>query len=293
MGSLVFGFTNRNKENSTAVEKGKVIALLNQKGGVGKTTMAYNLAFALATTGKKVLCIDFDPQANLTHLFGGLEENKDSVSIFQMLINSIKELKKLHTAAFLSDAILEKGPVDLIASSQELSGFDLTVAGINRPRQMILKNFIDKNGLTDIYDYIVIDGPPTLGLLVVNILCAANGVLIPFQADQFSRVGLEHFHQTLEDIDDMGLVPSPKIIGYIPNLVDQRRKQTKEDFSAIKNDLGMSNITARIFDPFFNRASLSKAGSLGKSVFEFKNKDFMELQKQFENMAIHIQETLE
>ena len=167
------------KTNQKVKPKGRVIALMNQKGGVGKTTMAFNLAHAFSHQGKKVLCIDMDPQSNFSSLFE-VPVNPEGRNIYHLLINSIKELKALHTATFIND-VLFKGQdgIDLIPSGQELSGFELTVAGINGPRQLILKKFIEKFELRSLYDVIIIDGPPTLGLLVVNIYVQLMAFFIP------------------------------------------------------------------------------------------------------------------
>ena len=155
--------------------KGKVISLLNQKGGVGKTTMAFNVAHALARQEKRVLCLDMDPQANLSLLCSrGVSLKKDN-HIFHLLINSIRELKALHTPSVFTDVVVRGDEIDLLPSGDELSGFELSVAGISSPRQLILKRFLEKSNILNFYDYVVIDGPPTLGLLVVNILCATDG----------------------------------------------------------------------------------------------------------------------
>lgn len=271
---------------------GKVISLLNQKGGVGKTTMAFNAAHALADKGLRVLCIDMDPQANLSLLFG-IDSSDLEYSIHNLLINFVRELKALHTPVLFSEVIKKSGSnpnLDILPASQDLSGFELSVAGIASPRQMILKKFIEKNQLRETYDYIVIDGPPTLGLLVVNILCSSDGVLVPFQPDQFSRKGLGHFHQIVEDIEDMGITEVPRIIGYIPNLVDARRKQAGEDFQKIREDLNLGD--ARIFEPFNNKVQLVKSSAARKSVFDFKSKEYSELQGQFSSIADAITEQL-
>src|SRR5437868_2281252 len=133
----------KNKE-ATEPNLGRVIALMNQKGGVGKTTMAFNLAHAFKHQGKRVLCIDMDPQSNFSSLFD-IPNDPDRKNIYHLLVNSVKELKALHTATFLNDVIVrsEEG-IDIIPSGQELSGFELTVAGINGPRQLILKKLIEK-----------------------------------------------------------------------------------------------------------------------------------------------------
>lgn len=266
----------------------QVIALMNQKGGVGKTTMAYNLAHALKSQGHRVLCIDMDPQFNFSLLFG-YDPDKHEYNIYHLLVNSIRELKPLHSDAILSEVILktDKG-IDILPAGQELSGFELSVAGINAPRQLILKKFIEKNDLKSRYDFIVIDGPPTLGLLVVNILCACHGVLFPFIPDAFSAQGLKNIHQVLEDIDDMGIVQSPKILGYIPNLYEGRRKKSREDFSEIKDFFNHGIM----FDAFQNRANFARSMANRKSVFDFEAIEYKELQTQFLNVANSIQEQL-
>ncbi len=268
---------------------GKIISFINQKGGVGKTTMAFNSAFALAQKGKKVLTIDLDPQANLTLLF----EAKNKTNLHHLLVNSIKELKIMHVPALLSEILhYSKGDavVDLIPGGQELSGFDLTVASINAPRQLVLKKFLEINNLKERYDYIIIDCPPTLGLLVINALCASDGVIIPFKADDFSLKGLEHFYQVLEDIADMGIVTAPDVVLHVPNLVDLRRKQENDDLTKIietvENEIG----EGRVFTPFLNKAGLVKSLSGRKSVFDFKGQEFGDLREKFLGIADKIEE---
>ncbi|MAZ47096.1 MAG: hypothetical protein CME65_00945 [Halobacteriovoraceae bacterium] len=279
-------FSNQNENSPSQPKRGRVVSLMNQKGGVGKTTMAYNLLHALHAEGHKVLGIDMDPQFNFSLLFGIQNPQK---SIHHLLVNSIRELRALHSDALLSEVIVtnERG-IDMIPAGQELSGFELTVAGINAPRQLILKKFIEKNNLLDHYDYIVIDGPPTLGLLVVNILCACDGVLFPFIPDAFSEQGLQNIHDVLMDIEDMGIVQSPKILGYIPNLFEGRRKKSREDFESIKNRFS----DAHIFEPFNNRAHLAKSVASRKSVFDYEAQDFRQLQGQFRDMVESVENQL-
>jgi chromosome partitioning protein len=263
----------------------KIISFINQKGGVGKTTMAFNAAHALASKGHKVLAIDLDPQGNLSLLF----QSKSLHTIHQLMVNSIKELKVLHVPLLLSE-VIQKGKVDLIPSGQELSGFDLTMASITMPRPLVLKKFLEQSGLLSRYEYVIIDCPPTLGLLVVNALCASHGVIVPFRADDFSKKGLEHFYQVLADIDDMGIVKSPEIIFHVPNLVDLRRKQESDDLTkiiqSIENELG----EGKVYSAFLNKAGLVKSLANRKSVFEFKNAEFSELQDKFLGMAQKIEE---
>ncbi len=273
--------------NKEEMPQGKVISILNQKGGVGKTTMTFNLAHALKEQGKKVLCLDMDPQSNLTLLFDPQGQNQKGDSIFNLLLNSIRELKTLHSESIPSDLINTKNGIDYINSSQDLSGFELTIAGIKAPRQLVLKNFIKKNRLAHLYDYILVDGPPTLGLIVVNILMASDGVIVPFQPDQFSRKGLFHFHEVVEEVEDMGIGNDPRILGYIPNLVDARRKQTQIEMEQIKSELteATGNPDIQLFGPFPNKVQLVRASHEGKSVFDFKSKEFDEIQVKFREMA--------
>ena len=266
----------------------KVISFLNQKGGVGKTTMAFNTAHALAHKGHRVLCLDMDPQANLSLLFG-IDIAEDEYCIYHLLLNSVRELKSLHAPVLWQEIITERDGVDLIPASQELSGFDLTVAGINSPRQLILKKFLEKNGVLDNYDYVILDSPPTLGLLVVNVLCATNGVMVPFRPDEFSKKGLEHFYNVLEDIDDMGISDGPEVLAYIPNLVDLRRKQEETDLERIGENM-LEYSSAKMLNPVYNRVQLVKSQAQKKSVFAFHSKEYLPLQEQFNEMANVVEE---
>jgi chromosome partitioning protein len=277
----MFSFLKPNAVSSK--DQGKVIALMNQKGGVGKTTMAFNLAHAFAHQGKKVLCLDMDPQGNFTSLF---DVEASEQHIHHLLINTLKELKALHTSVLLSDVLVktkqEDGvQIDLIPSGQELSGFELTVAGINAPRQLILKKFIEKYELRSQYDVIVIDGPPTLGLLVVNILCATDGVLYPFVPDRFSEQGLKNIQQVVADIADMEITSTPKNLGYIPNLFDVRRKQATTDLAHIRETLGEGTM----YEAFTNKVQFGKSLAQRKSVFQYKSSEYKDLQRQFTAMT--------
>jgi chromosome partitioning protein len=269
---------------------GKILAFLNQKGGVGKTTMAFNTAHALSERGHKVLCLDMDPQANLSLLCGIDTAELDGPTVHQLLINSVRELKPLHASALVQNVIIRGERVDLLPAGQELSGFELSVAGVSIPRQLILKKFLENNRLLEMYDYIVIDGPPTLGLLVVNIMCAAHGLLVPFRPDEFSRKGLGHFYEALDQVEEMGVSNAPHVVAHIPNLVDMRRKQEGDDLNRIQGELEEEFGTGTVMAPFFNRAPLVRSQAEKKSVFEFHSKEFLPLQNQFNDIALKINE---
>jgi chromosome partitioning protein len=283
----MFSFFKANQDQKTAT--GKVIALMNQKGGVGKTTMAFNLAHAFSSQGKKVLCIDMDPQSNFSSLFD-VPANDDRKNIYHLLVNTVKELKALHTSTFINDVIIKgEDGIDLIPSGQELSGFELTVAGINGARQLILKKFIEKFELRSQYDVIIIDGPPTLGLLVVNILCATDGVLYPFVPDRFSEQGLKNIQQVVADIAEMEITSTPKNLGYIPNLFDTRRKQATTDLEQIKVTLG----EATVHEAFTNKVQFGKSLAQRKSVFHYKSNEYKDLQRQFVAMTETVHKELQ
>ncbi len=134
------------------------------------------------------------------------------------------------------------------------------------------------------------DCPPTLGLLVVNILCAADGVIVPFKPDEFSRKGLGHFYNVLADIEDMGVTQIPEVMAHIPNLVDIRRKQEGTDLARIVSELEDSFGDAKLVEPFYNRTQLVKCGAQRKSVFDFNSKEFAPLQAQFNQIATIIKD---
>ncbi|MFG1498602.1 ParA family protein [Halobacteriovorax sp. XZX-3] len=279
-------FFGRNRTNTLEdLGKGKIISFLNQKGGVGKTTMCFNTAHALAQKGHKVLVIDMDPQANMSYLFGH-EESRESISIFNLLLNSIKELKHLHSSTIFEKVVFKSElGVDLLPAAQELSGFELCVAAINSPRQTILKKYVEQAGLRKRYDYILIDCPPTLGLLVVNSICVSDGVIVPFRPDDFSMKGLEHFYRMLSDIEDMDIVKLPEIITHIPNLMDTRRKQEESDLDEIKELIRKVTGDDRFIAPFFNKAQIVKSQAAKKSIYAYNSKEYQPLHEQFNKIA--------
>lgn len=289
-GEMGLFWNQRSDRNQLESDSAHVVAFLNQKGGVGKTTMAFNTAFALKERGERVLCIDMDPQGNLSMLFGlDFDQSSDSPHIHHLLLNSVRELKALHTPVLIGEVIQNVDGVDILPAGQELSGFDLTVAGINFARQLILKRFLETSGLLAQYDTIIIDGPPTLGLLVINVLCASQGVMVPFKPDDFSKKGLTHLYEVLADIEDMGLVRPPRVIAHIPNLVDSRRKLEGQDLIEIEKSFGSSQNGAPMSSVFYNRGTLLKAQSQRRSVFHYKSKEFKPLQDQFGELAGMIQ----
>lgn len=277
-------FKKRDRRRNSS---GRVIAVLNQKGGVGKTTITYNLAHAFARGGKKVLCIDMDPQANLSLLFNYPLDNGQP-NIYHLLINMVGRLKEQHQSLLPADVIEKHDGIDILGAGQILSGFELNVAGVPGARQLYLKRFLDKNDLPDRYDYIIIDGPPTLGLLVVNILCACDGVLVPFQADSFSGMGLVHFHEVLDQIGEMNITDVPEVIGYIPNLVPGKSQSYRRKYMSMMEELSENVGQLRVFEPFYVHNQLTRANDKKCSVFSFNSREYHDVQKRFIRLAVAV-----
>lgn len=185
----------------------KIIAVVNQKGGVGKTTTAVNLAAALTDRGKRVLVCDFDPQANATSGFG-IDKRKVKHSSYTMLIGE----------STADQAIVITQYADVIPSSADLAGAGVELIGMDR-RDQRLK--ISLNSVRDRYDVIFIDCPPSLEMLTLNGLCAADGILIPVQCEYYALEGLSDLMATLRSVKRK-LNPMIDIFGVVLTMFDGR-----------------------------------------------------------------------
>jgi chromosome partitioning protein len=208
----------------------QVIALANQKGGVAKTTTTLNLGVALAERGLRVLCIDLDPQGNLT-MSQGLNPDAIERSMFDVLVHRLP----------IGEVIVTR-EVDIAVASIDLAGADMALsAQIGRERT--LQKALE--GIKGDYDYILIDTPPSLGLLTVNAFVAATGVIVPVQTEYLSLRGLVQLENTLQMVRD-NLNPGVAIIGILPTMYDRRVTHSREADEILRENFGDLVYSTRI-----------------------------------------------
>jgi chromosome partitioning protein len=210
--------------------KAKVIAFANQKGGVAKTTTTLNLAAAFAEQGHRVLCIDMDPQGNLT-MSQGIDPDTLDQSMFDVLVHdlSIKE-------------VIKRREIDIACASIDLAGAEIAMSTkIGRERSLTKA----LRAVDDDYDWMFIDTPPSLGLLTVNALTAADQVIVPVQCEYLSMRGLLQLQNTLAMIRE-NLNPDVQIAGILPTMVDTRTLHAKEALEILEENFGDRVFGARI-----------------------------------------------
>ena len=206
---------------------GRIIAIANQKGGVGKSTTAINLSACLAEAGKKVLTIDIDPQGNTTSGLG-IDKNEVNPTLYELLLGET-ELKN----CILKDVVEN---LDLIPSNMNLSGAEIELVGIEE-REYILRNAIQD--VKDTYDYIVMDCPPSLSMLTINALTAADSVLVPIQCEYYALEGLSQLIHTIELVQER-LNEELEIEGVVFTMYDARTNLSLEVVENVKDNLNQN-----------------------------------------------------
>ena len=228
------------------------IAIANQKGGCAKTTTAVNLAAALAELKQKVLLIDLDPQANASQWLGA---DNDARGVFELFTT------KVAANSLLVDSNTEG--LSLLAGSRSLASIEKSLAGELAVETRLKRRLASLENLA--FDYVLIDTPPTLGLMTLNALCAAQQVLIPVTTHVMTLSGVAQLMQTFDDVKDV-LNPQLSLLGLLPCRVDQRTRHSKDIIEALIERFGEQVLVARIRE----NIRLAEAPSFRKSILQYQ-----------------------
>src|ERR671937_496524 len=213
---------NLRATTSEGAKLARVIAFANQKGGVAKTTTTLNLAVAFKERGIKVLLVDLDPQGNLT-MSQGLNPDGIERSMFDVLVHRLPITEVIYPAE-----------IDLAVSSIDLAGAELALSSMIGRERALEKALLP---VRDRYDWILVDTPPSLGLLTINALVAANGVIVPVQCEYLSLRGLVQLESTLSMIRE-NLNPTVEIEGILPTMYDKRTLHSREAVEILRENFG-------------------------------------------------------
>lgn len=226
----------------------RIIAIANQKGGVGKTTTAINLSACLAEAGKRVLVIDMDPQGNCTSGFG-LRKNEIKNTVYELILGQSSLKQCIYD-------VEDQENLHIIPSNVNLAGAEIELLDIENDREYILRNEIDY--VKDDYDFIMIDCPPSLNLLTVNAMTTADSVLVPIQCEYYALEGISQLIHTIDLVKDR-LNEKLRIEGVVFTMYDARTNLSSEVVNNVKE-----NLNTRIFQTIIPRnVKLAEAPSHG------------------------------
>ncbi|MDR5658901.1 AAA family ATPase [Serpentinicella sp. ANB-PHB4] len=249
---------------------GKVVAIFNQKGGVGKTTTNVNLSACIAHKGKKICVIDIDPQGNTTSGFG-VDKTAVEYNIYDVLIDEVSIEKAIIKTEFEN--------LDLVSSSQNLAGAEIELATQEGDREIKLKQAIDS--IKDRYDYIFVDCPPSLGLLTINSLSAVDSVLIPIQCEYYALEGVSQLMNTISLVQK-SLNPKLEVQGVVLSMFDGRTNLSIQVVDEVKN-----YFKGKVYTSIIPRnVRLAEAPSHGQPIIYYDNKSkgaeaYIELAEEF------------
>ena len=239
------------------MSKSQVIALVNQKGGTGKTQSTENLGVGLASEGKKVLLVDMDPQGSLTISLGHPKADELPVTVADIMAKVLRE----EPIAPGEGILHHPEGVDLMPANISLSGMEVSLVNV-MSREQVLKEYIDS--VKGNYDYVLIDCMPSLGMLTVNALAAADRLVIPVQAQYLSAKGLEQLLQTVNKVRRQ-INPKLKIDGILLTMVDGRTNYAKDISNLIRDTYGSKLKVYKTEIPHSVRAA--EISAEGKSIF--------------------------
>ena len=234
---------------------GRIIAIANQKGGVGKTTTSINLSAALAMKGKKILVIDCDPQGNTTSGFG-IDKNEQENTIYELVLGECS----------IGDCILKDviSNISLIPANVNLAAAEIELIGVDR-KEFILKNEVDY--VKDNYDYIIIDCPPSLNMLTINAMTTANSVIVPIQCEYYALEGLSQLIHTVNLVKER-LNPALALDGVVFTMYDVRTNLSAQVVENVKE-----NLKSHIFETMIPRnIRLAEAPSYGMPITRYDSK---------------------